>query len=206
MPPQTKRQKEVLEIIARFIKNRGFKPSYQQIARELGVRSKSGIAKHIKTLEQLGCINRKHENGVFVLELCTENENSDYVCQIEWLDVPRSHNYAESWEFEPLLVPRLMLGFQEPERLSAFRVNDDAMLDSNICEGDIVLIEKRSYARDGDIVVALVNKSEAVLRKYYRLGARTELRAANNLFETLVLPSDKIEVKGAFQSLLRPAS
>ncbi len=194
-----------MDIITRFIKNRGFKPSYQQIARELGVHSKGGVAKHIKALEQLGEITRKRENGSFVLELRSETSRSDYICEIEWLDVPKNVDLAEVWEFEPLFVPRLMIGSQEEERLRAFRVSDDAMLDEHICEGDVVLIERRSYARDGDTVVALIENDYAVCQKYYRTGARIELRPANPRFDSIIMLADKIEIKGVLHSVLRPA-
>ena len=205
MPPQTKRQREVLDIITRFIKNRGFKPSYQQIARELGVTSKGGVAKHINALEQHGEITRRHENGHFVLELRSESLRESLICEIEWLDVPRDNDLAEDFEFEPLFVPKFMLGSQEAERLRAFRVGDDAMLDEHILEGDIVLIERRSYARDGDTVVAVIENSVAVLQKYYRAGAKIELRPANSRFDSTILLADKVEIKGVLHSLLRPA-
>ena len=205
MQPQTKRQREVLDIITRFIRNRGFKPSYQQIARELGVNSKGGIAKHIKALETLGCVTRQRENGIFKLELRSEKVGNEFICEIKWLDVPKDEDLAEDWEYEPLFVPRFMLGFQEEDRLRAFRVPDDAMLDEHICEGDVVLIERRSYARDGDTVVALIAEKNPILQKYYRAGAKIELRPANSHFDSTILLADKIEIKGILHSVLRPA-
>ena len=206
MQPQTKRQREVLDIITRFIKNRGFKPSYQQIARELGVNSKGGIAKHIKALESLGCVTRRREDGIFKLELRSENAVNEFICEIEWLDVPKDEDLAEDWEYEPLFVPRFMIGAQEEDRLRAFRVMDDAMLDEHICEGDVVLIERRSYARDGDTILSLIDGKIAILQKYYRIGAKIELRPANPRFDSIILPADKIEVKGVLHSILRPAA
>ncbi|HMS40834.1 MAG TPA: S24 family peptidase [Pyrinomonadaceae bacterium] len=205
MPPQTKRQKEVLEIITRFIKNRGFKPSYQQIARELGVASKGGVAKHINALEEHGEITRRRENGHFVLELRSESMRETLTCEIEWLNIPRDNNLTEDFEFEPLFVPRFMLGSQDDERIQAFRITDAAMIDEQINEGDIILIERRGYARDGDTVVALVENSNGVCRKYYRSGAKIELCPANQRFESIILHADKIEIKGVLHSLLRPA-
>ena len=99
-----------------------------------------------------------------------------------------------------------MLGSQEAERLRAFRVGDDALLDEHILEGDIVLIERRSYARDGDTVVAVVENSVAVCQKYYRAGAKIELRPANPRFDSTILLADKVEIKGVLHSLLRPAN
>lgn len=206
MPPQTKRQREVLDIITRFIKNRGFKPSYQQIARELGVRSKGGVAKHIKALEQHGDIVRKRENGSFVLELRSEMSQNDYICQIKWLSVPKDLELAEGWEFEPLFVPRLMLGNSDEEQIRAYRVSDDAMIDEHILEGDIVLIESRSYARDGDTVVAVIENNFAVCQKYYRLGSKIEFQSANPYFPPIEMPADKVEIKGVVHCVLRPAN
>jgi repressor LexA len=205
MQPQTRRQKQVLEIITRYIKNHGHKPSYQQIARDLGVSSKAGIAKHIQSLEEQGLLMRRNEDGKFSLTLRPEELLSKAVCEIEWLDVPKNEDLAEDWESEPLFVPQFMLGYQDETRVRAFRVANDAMLDEHIREGDVVLIEKRAYARDGDIVVAVIPNRGAVLKQYFRDGAKVELRPANPKFETIVLSADKVEVCGTLHSVLRPA-
>lgn len=205
MQPRTRRQKEVLEIITRYIKNHGYEPSYQQIARQLGVSSKAGIAKHIKSLEEQGLLTRRRDNGKFNLELRPEDFLSKLISEIEWLDVPRDENLTEDWENEPLYVPKFMLGFQEEERIRAFRVPNNSMLDEHIREGDVALIEKRSYARDGNIVVALVGNKRAVLKQYFRAGAKVELRPANPNYESIILPADKISVQGVLHSILRPA-
>ncbi|CAN5334533.1 hypothetical protein BH10ACI1_BH10ACI1_24480 [soil metagenome] len=206
MHPQTKRQREVLEIISRFIKNRGFKPSYQQIARELGVTSKGGIARHIAALEQLGCVTRRRENGIFKLELRTENVLNEFICEIAWLDVPKDEDLAEDWEYEPLFVPRFLIGSHEDDLMRAYRVVDDAMLDKHICPGDVALIERRSYARDGDTVVAIAGVKTILFREYYRAGAKIELHSANPQFETIILPADRVKIMGVLQSILRPVS
>ncbi|HEY0429316.1 MAG TPA: transcriptional repressor LexA [Pyrinomonadaceae bacterium] len=205
MQTRTRRQKEVLEIITRYIKNHGYEPSYQQIARQLGVSSKAGIAKHIKSLEEQGLLTRRRDNGKFNLELRPEDYLTKLVCEIDWLDVPRDENPTEDWEETPLFVPRFMLGFQDEERIRAFRVTDDSMFDEHILEGDVVLIEKRGYARDGDVVVAIVGGKRAVLKKYFRDGAKVELRPANPVYDSIILSADKVSIEGVLHSVLRPA-
>jgi repressor LexA len=205
MQPRTKRQKEVLEIITRYIKNHGYEPSYQQIARQLGVSSKAGVAKHIKSLEDQGLLTRRRDNGKFNLELRSEDFLAKIISEIEWLDVPKDSDLVEEWESEPLFVPKFMLGFQEEERIRAFRAPNNSMLDEHIREGDVVLIEKRSYARDGNIVVAVIGNKRTVLKQYFRDGARIELRPANPNYDSIILPADKISVQGILHSLLRPA-
>jgi repressor LexA len=204
MQARTKRQKEVLEFINYYIEKHGYKPSYQQIAWHLGVQSKAGIVKHIAALEKQGLISRRRENGSFNLEVRSPNSASQAVCEIEWLDVPNGENFAENWENESLFIPNFLLGFQTSERLRAFRVQNNAMLDEHICEGDVALIEKRSFARDGDIVVALTENNRAVLKKFFRNGAKIELRPSNANYASILLPANKVSVEGIFRGLLRP--
>ncbi len=78
------------------------------------------------------------------------------------------------------------------------------MLDEHICEGDVALIEKRSFARDGDIVVALTENNRAVLKKFFRNGAKIELRPSNANYASILLPANKVSVEGIFRGLLRP--
>ncbi len=97
-----------------------------------------------------------------------------------------------------------MLGFQTPERLRAYRVTNDAMLNEHICEGDVALIENRSYARDGDIVVALTQNKRAVLKQFFREGAKVELRPANPNYVSILLSADKVSILGTVRGILRP--
>lgn len=204
MQARTRRQKEVFDYIKQYIEKYGNEPSYQMIARHLGVSSKAGIARHIKALETQGLIKRRRENGSFWLDLGQENLMSKVICEIEWLDIPKLETFVEDWENEPLFVPKFLLGYQEPERLRAFRVPDDAMREKHICEGDVALIEKRSYARDGSIIVALFENKQVFFKQIFRLGAYIELRSANEIYETLKIPANKIEILGIYHGLLRP--
>jgi repressor LexA len=205
MQPRTKRQKEVFDYIIQYIENYGHNPSYQQVARHLKLSSKAGIAKHIKALETQGLITRIRENGNFNLELRPPNLVEEAVCEIEWLNSARADSFVEDWEKEMLFVPKFLLGHLSPGNMRAFRAPNDSMLEENICEGDVVLLEKRSFARDGDIVAALTENKRTVLKKFFRVGAKIELRPANQNYMPILLPADKVSVLGIFRSLLRPA-
>ena len=205
MQARTKRQREILDYITHFIEEHGYEPSYQQIARRFRIASKSAIANHVAALERQGLLSRRNENGGFNLQLRRKQFSMpESICEIEWLDVPAEGGYTEEWEQTPLLVSRFMLGFLQPERIRAFRVRDDAMTEDHICEGDIALVEERSFARDGDCVVAVIEKERVVMERFYRSGARVELRPANKTCEILRLPANRVAVKGIFRALLRP--
>jgi repressor LexA len=205
MQPRTKRQREVFEYIDSFIKERGYEPSYQQIARHFHIASKSAIAKHIAALERQGLLARLRDNGSFNLQIRPKSSVDEAVCEIDWLDVPPDAGYKEDWQHGSIFIPRFLIGFFQPEKISAFRVRNDSMIEENICEGDVALVEKRTFARDGDCVVALIEKDRVVMKYFYRQGAIIELRPANKDYVSIHLSAEKVQVKGVFRSLLRPA-
>jgi repressor LexA len=204
MHPRTRRQKDVLDFITRYIKRHGCEPSYQQIAWNLGVASKSGIVRHMKALESQGLIKRRRENGSFGLEISSESMPAGDLHRIDWFEDPGSNEELEVWERAPLQVPAFMIATRPAEDIFAYRVNDDSMADLQICSGDIVLAERRDYAREGDIVVAQIGRQRAVLHQYFRQGAKTELRPSSSSFAPIVLPADRISIKGIMRALFRP--
>lgn len=206
MQPRTKRQREIFDYITRFIEEHGYEPSYQQIARRFRIASKSAIANHIAALERQGLLSRRTENGSFHLQIRPlQLSLPEAVYRIEWLDIPANGNdYLEEWEQSPILVSSFMLGFLQPEKVRAFRVRNDSMVEDHICEGDVALVEEKTFARDGDCVVAVVENKDVVLKRFYRSGAKIDLRPSNKTYETLQLPADKVIVKGVFRALLRP--
>ncbi len=203
MQPRTKRQKEVLDFITGYIERHGYEPSYQQIAWQLGVSSKAGIAKHVKSLEKQGLLSRRRENGAFALQIRPNISLEESVYEINWLEIP-NYKGEEEWENEPLFVPYFMLGSLLSDRICAFRVQNDAMLDEHIQEGDIAFIEKKPFPRDGECVVAIVDNKQIVMKKFYRLGAEVEFRPANDNYETLTISAENLEILGIFRGLLRP--
>ena len=88
--------------------------------------------------------------------------------------------------------------------MRAFRVPNDAMIEKHICEGDVMLLEKRAYARDGDLVVAMPGNKRVVVKQFFRSGSSVELRPANALYETIKHPAHKIEILGVSRGLFRP--
>ncbi len=204
MQPRTKRQKEILECITTFIETHGYEPSYQQIATNLSLKSKGGIARHIKTMEKQGLLFRRRAPGSFNLDVPNHNLAADSVTKIGWLDAPQEINYHEIWEENPFFVPNFLLGYLDPEKIRGFRIPDDSMSDKNIVEGDIALIELRSFVRDGDCVAAIVQKKRTVLNIFYRAGASIELHPANVRFEITRLSADQIQIQGVYRGLIRP--
>jgi repressor LexA len=207
MLPRTQRQKEILDYITRFIERHGYEPSYAQIARHFGVSSKATIAKHIAALERRGLLSRRTEDGAFGLAVKVEEASPDAVCEVPLLGRIAAGAPVDAVEdAEPISVPRFLLGRVRPERVYALRVRGDSMIDEHICDGDIALIENRTEARDGEIVVALIDGARATLKRLYRFGPEVELRPANSQLAPLRLLASRVNVQGIFRGLLRPTT
>ncbi len=206
MQPRTQRQKQVLEFIAGFIERHGYEPSYAQIARHLGISSKATVAKHVAALEKRGLLARKRSDEGFGLDVNFDEAHSGSVCEIPLRGTIAAGLPVDAVEMsESLLVPRFLFGRTRPERIYALRVKGDSMIEDHICDGDIALIENRTDARDGDIVVALVEGERATLKRFYRNGKEVELRPANPNLSPIKLNVWQVAIQGIFRGLLRTA-
>jgi repressor LexA len=208
MLPRTQRQKDILDFITRFLERHGHQPSYAQIARHFGVKSRATIAKHITALEKRGLLARQHEDGSFGLNVKVEDNSSDSLCEVKLLGRIAAGAPLEVVEYEERIpVPRFLLGRVKPDRVYALRVKGDSMIDEHICDGDIALIENRTDARDGEIVVALlIEDNQATLKRLYRRGMYIELQPANSQLQPLTVPANEVRVQGIFRGLLRPSN
>jgi repressor LexA len=209
MLPRTQRQKDILDFITRFLERHGHQPSYTQIARHFGVKSRATIAKHITALEKRGLLARQHEDGSFGINIKVEETTADSLVEVKLLGQIAAGAPLEAVvdSEDRIPVPRFLLGKVKPERVYALRVKGDSMIDEHICDGDIALIENRTDARDGEIVVALlIEDNQATLKRLYRRGMFIELQPANSQLQPLTVPANQVRVQGIFRGLLRPSN
>ncbi len=207
MLPRTQRQKEVLDYLTRFLAKQGHEPSYAQIARHFGVSSKATIAKHISALEKRGLIKRAHDDGTFTLAVNMDDAAADAMCEVRLVGRIAAGAPIDAIEdTEMICVPRFLLGRVRPERIYALRVKGDSMIDEHICDGDIALIESRNEARDGEIVVALIDSARATLKRIFRFGDEVELRPSNVQLQPIRLHASRVAIQGIFRSLMRPSA
>ncbi len=208
MHAQTRRQREVLDFIARYIESHGYQPSYQVIARHMGVSSRAGIARIVNDLETQGHLTRRRENGHFYIDIGKRSTRSETTggILIDWLDVPVDQEESEEWHGRPFAIADFMLGGRDPASIRAFRVPDNAFHAQHICEDDIALIELNEFPRYGQMLVAVLDEERALLRKCYREGADIELHTAEEDGEIIRIAADRVEIKGIYRGLLRSVS
>src|SRR5204862_7196153 len=138
MLPRTQRQKEILDDITRFLERHGYIPSYAQIARQFGVKSRATIAKHIAALERRGLLVREHEEGSFALNVKVEDKSSDSLVEVKLLGRIASGASLEVVEYEErTTVLRFLTGRVKSDRCYALRVKVDSMIDAEVCHGHL---------------------------------------------------------------------
>jgi repressor LexA len=201
----TKRQKQVLDFIARFVEENRYCPSYEEIARGLELASLATVHKHISVLESKSYLKRGF-NQSRSLELTAK-----YMAEVERgrspMEIPLRGRIAAGAPLEAVEQAET-LNFGDfiggGANTYALEVRGNSMIDYHICDGDIVLLEKVAEARDGDIVAALVEGSDATLKQIYREpGDRIRLQPANASLQPIIVPAADVEVQGRLLAVMR---
>ena len=202
--PLTKRQKQVLDFIARFQEENGYCPSYEEIAHGLELASLATVHKHISALETKSYLKRGF-NQSRSLELSPkyiqEQRRSRPATEIPLLGRIAAGSPVESVEQRETLN---LADFTGSGTSFALEVRGNSMIDDHICDGDLILLEKITQPRDGDIVVALVAGNETTLKRFYREpGDQVRLQPANSTLKPIVVPAKDVQIQGRLLAVLR---
>lgn len=202
----TRRQKEVLDFILRFLEENGYSPSYEEVAGGLGLASLATVHKHILALEAKGYLRRGF------------NQSRSLEVSPKYVEEVRRQRAAVRYEVP--LAGRIAAGapveaYQGTETLNfadfvghrdtfALQVRGESMIDDHILDGDYVLIERATEVADGDVVVALVDGAETTLKRYYREpGGMVRLQPANAAMAPIYLPAERVQIQGRLLAVLR---
>jgi repressor LexA len=212
----TAKQRELLLFIDDRLKESGISPSFDEMREALDLKSKSGVHRLISALEERGFI-RRLPNRARALEVVKlpEARPSATVTPIrpvaaapanDTLDIPLHGRIAAGTPIEALqgtetfAVPAALLG---PGEHYALEVSGDSMVEEGILDGDFALIRKVDSARDGEIVVALVDNEEATLKTYRREGRMIRLDPANSRYEPQRYEEGRVQIQGRLAGLIR---
>ncbi|MDE1466642.1 transcriptional repressor LexA [Aurantiacibacter sp. D1-12] len=215
----TAKQHELLLFINRRLEESGISPSFEEMKEALDLKSKSGVHRLISALEERGFI-RRLPNRARALEVVKMPENvaNDPVAKAttppvkqpeaanDVIEIPLHGRIAAGVPIEALEdsqtlpVPAALLGSGEHY---ALEVSGDSMIEAGIFDGDFALVKKSNTARDGDIVVALVNGEEATLKYLFHDGGNIRLDPANASYDPQVYADSQVEVQGKLAGLLR---
>lgn len=225
----TRKQHELVCFIHDRLAETGISPSFEEMKEALDLKSKSGVHRLISALEERGFI-RRLPNRARALEVVKMPERSGDSRPVSTSNVVSmaaaraaptlaSHSAAndvvelplhgriaagmpiEAMEGQATLpVPAALLGAGEH---FALEVSGDSMVEAGILDGDYALIRKADAAREGEIVVALIEDSEATLKYFRREGSMVRLDPANRAYEPQRYAPNQVTIQGKLAGLLR---
>jgi len=199
--PLTKRQKEILDYIEAFIAQRGYAPSFEEIAERFGYSSLATVHEHLSNLERKGYI-RKSYNESRSIELIRSDQGAPTI-ELPLLGAVAAGLPIEAIaDTESLAVPPDMVRRQRENYV--LRVEGNSMIEEQIRDGDYIVVQAQSTAEDGEMVVALVGGDSATVKKLYREpGGRIRLQPANATMEPILVDGADVRIQGVVVGVIR---
>lgn len=216
----TAKQHELLNFIHQRLASTGVSPSFDEMREALDLKSKSGVHRLISALEERQFI-RRLPNRARALEVIKMPDIGSPAVQAaamasqrpivpaaanDTIEIPLHGRIAAGTPIEALQgsegfsVPAALLG---PGEHYALEVSGDSMVEEGILDGDFALIRKVDTARDGEIVVALIDQAEATLKTFRREGSMIRLDPANRHYEAQRYRPDQVMIQGKLAGLIR---
>ncbi len=213
----TRKQHELLTYIHEHLAANGVSPSFEEMKEALELKSKSGVHRLISALEERGFI-RRLPNRARALEVMRMPDVKAGIASTpkpparvpeaanDVIELPLHGRIAAGMPIEAmegqstLPVPAALLG---PGEHYALEVAGDSMVEEGILDGDYALVRKTDVARDGEIVVALINNEEATLKTFRREGQMIRLDPANRNYDPQRYRPEQVQIQGKLAGLLR---
>jgi repressor LexA len=190
----------VLDYISLFLSEQGHAPSYEEIARGLGLSSPSTIHAHVENLRQKGYL-KKRWNANRSIDLSEPVDMPHTTEELPLVGRIAAGSPIEAIEDrESISVPAHLVGRHDTYVLL---VKGDSMNEDHVLDGDYVIVERRDTASDGEMVVALIRNGEATLKKFHRIGRKIRLEPANPAYEAMIFDESEVTVQGVVIGLLR---
>jgi repressor LexA len=195
----TRRQKEVIDFLSSFTARNGYSPSYEEIAAGLGLSSLATVHKHVTNLQTKGLLQRAH-NRSRSIDVIPQRSGRKMMDRLPLLGRIAAGNPVEAIETAETISLGDIIGNRE---VYALEVQGDSMRDEHIVSGDYVLVERTRTAHEGEIVVALVDGTEATLKRFYREGNLIRLQPSNSEMAPIYVPASNVSIQGKVLGMLR---
>lgn len=192
MEKLTNRQSDVLDYIKSYVAKHGYPPAVREIGSALGLNSPATIQSHINALENKGYI-KKTNSKYRSLEIVGKNE---YINEAV-VDVPLLGKITAGSPIEAIETPNEYFSLPaylipNNEEIFTLKVSGESMIDAGIFDGDIVIVQRQSVSRNGDIIVAMTLENEVTLKRFYKENGYIRLQPENKTMKPIILPNCKI--------------
>lgn len=199
----TRKQAEVLDYIKKYTAKHGYPPAIREIGAGLGLSSPATVHTHVRKLEEAGVI-KTSSNKFRTIEILVDNEydnKQDDVIKVPLLGKITAGNPIEAIERpnEFFDIPAALVPAKET--IFALKVSGDSMINVGIYDGDYVIVQKQSTARNGEIVVAMTEENEVTLKTFYKENGHIRLQPENDTMAPFIF--DTVTILGKAIGLYR---
>jgi len=201
----TRRQRQVYDYISDFVQRNGYSPSFEEIGEGMGLSSLATVHKHINNLEKKGLLTRDYNRSRSIDLLPPKGRLKQAMAVNTTMVLPLLGRIAAGQPIEAVQNPETisLADFVRSKEVFVLEVRGDSMQDEHIMDGDYVLVEKIKTAHNGDIVVALVDTTDATLKRFYREGDNIRLQPSNAAMKPIIVPAVSVEIQGRVIGVLR---
>ncbi len=196
--PLTRRQKEILDFVRGYLERQGYSPTLEEIADHFDLSSLNGVYKHLRALQVRGFIRRLPNQARSIQLLNPEASSPTTLPLLGYVTAGKPVEAVVN--VEEISVPE---SFLTRKRNYVLQVRGDSMIDEHIQDGDFVVIEEREGARDGEMVIALIDGENATLKKFYREQETIRLQPAHPTLEPIWVREDRIRIQGVVVGIMR---
>ena len=201
----TKRQRQVYDFISDFVQRNQYSPSFEEIGEGLGLSSLATVHKHISNLEKKGLLSRDYNRSRSIDLLPPKGRLKLAMSVSTGMVLPVVGRIAAGQPIEAVQHQETisLADFVRSKDVFVLEVRGDSMQDEHILSGDYVLVEKTKIAHNGDIVVALIDGSDATLKRFYREGDKIRLQPSNVRMKPIIVHAAGVEIQGRVIGVLR---
>lgn len=197
-----KKKQALLSFLKDYVRKNGFAPTLTEIAKAFKVSSLATVHEHIAFLEKKGFLRRtsKDGRGMTILDMDEKRPDIFGTITLPLMGLITAGAPIEAIENRETMIaiPQEIVGRKNAYLL---RVKGDSMIESLIADGDIVVVEKTDYAKDGDMVVALLEDGTATLKKFYKQRNLIRLQPANKQYKPILVRS--VVIQGRVLGVIR---
>jgi repressor LexA len=201
----TKRQRQMYDFISDFVQKHSYSPSFEEIGEGMGLSSLATVHKHVSNLEKKGLLTRDYNRSRSIDLLPPKGRLKQAMSVNSTMVLPLLGRIAAGQPIEAVSNPETisLADFVRSKEVFVLEVRGDSMQDEAILNGDYVLVEKSKTAYNGEIIVALVDGTDATLKRFYREGENIRLQPSNATMKPIIVPAATVQIQGKVIGVLR---
>lgn len=193
----TKRQKEILTYLKTYLSQKGYAPTFKEIADHFSFKTKGTVYKHIKTLKEKGLINHQW-NRPRAIELGPSEKKLTVLPVLG--SVSKKNVFKPAKMIEQLQVPE---AFLRSGGHFLLKVSGDSWRDEHIIKGDYIVVQETNVPVNGEIIIALINGKNVTIKKFYKKNGGIELQSVNDKKQCDLFNAESVVVQGVIVGILR---